>query len=113
MAKALIQFNDGTMKVVEPKTAVEAYKALTGETEPTEAQEAFLLCIKRIFIPPSHRHEVDGYKAIDSPYDGDRTKHGVVFKPLDDPKEPPKPEDKLYHEGRLQGMSQAVPTGDQ
>lgn len=109
MAKGLFLLTDGTLKPVEPDVAVSAYKALTGVTEPTEQQAEFLIRIKRIFIPPSYRNQVEGYEAIDSPFKGDRK--AVDVRPLEDPKAPGP--DHLTHPGRLQGMSQAVPAGDQ
>lgn len=107
MAKGLIILNDNTMKVVEPQQAVDAYNALTGIVEPTEEQADFLIHIKRIFIPPSHRPA--HYEAIDSPFKGDRKAMDVRH--LEDPKAPGP--DHLTHPGRLQGMSQAIPLGDQ
>jgi hypothetical protein len=90
MALASILYVDGSLKQVEVDKAVKAYEALTGITEPSEAQAEWLCTIKRIFLPPSVRPA--GYEAANVPPDPDVS--------------------HLYHEGIQQGVSQQLPTGD-
>lgn len=98
MALASILYADGSIKPIDVDKAVAAHNALTGITEPTEAQADWLCTIKRIFIPPSHRPS--NYQAV------------YQNKPIKRSTEPENGSDKLFHPGIQQGMGMAIPEND-
>jgi hypothetical protein len=109
MALGLLILNDGSLRPIEAAKALHYYQVLHGEVEPTVEDAEKVIHIRDIKLPPSV--QPDGYKCLESPYDGDRTKHMDVFSPLADPKEPPRPEDRL-HDGIEQGAYQGLPVND-
>lgn len=85
---ASILFVDGSLKQVEVEKALKAYEALTGVTEPSEAQAEWLCTIRRIFLPPSARP-------------ANYVPAGLEY-----------PTDKLFHPGIEQGVLQGLPVND-
>jgi hypothetical protein len=101
MALASILYTDGTLRKIEVDKALAAYNALTGITEPTEAQADWLCTIQRIFLPPSARPA--GYQAV-SPFAGEKPIVASVRTSDDD--------NNLTNPGIQQGMYSAIPNGD-
>jgi hypothetical protein len=81
-------------KQVPADKALRYYQILHNLIEPTPEEAERAMYIVDVKLPPSYRP--DGYKALDSPYEGDRTK-AIAVRQLADPKAPG-PE--LFHEGR-------------
>jgi hypothetical protein len=106
MALGLLILNDGSIRPIEAAKALHYYQVLHGEVEPTVEDAEKVIHIRDIKLPPSVQPE--GYKRLDSPYAGDRTK-AMAVRSLDDPKAPG-PE--LTNPGVLQGMSEIMPRGD-
>lgn len=96
MALASILFMDAdgklTMRPVSIEQAIAAHNALTGLTEPSEAQAEWLLTIRRIFIPPSHRP--------------------ANYSPVYATRSTPIPQKPVTDTGIQQGMYEAIPKGD-
>jgi hypothetical protein len=111
MALGTLILNDGsdrlTYRPIEAAKALHYYQVLHGEVEPTVEDAEKLMYIVDIKLPPSF--QPDGYKRLESPYAGDRTKPRGGYASLDDPKEPGS---HMLNQGIEQGMSQALPTGD-
>lgn len=113
MAKGLLILNDkkNSLRVVEAAKALRYYQIMHNQITditPEEAEKA--MHIKHVSLPPSHRPE--GYKsAITSRFNKEPI--NLVTRPLADENSRRVTQTSLTNEGRLQGMSQAVPTGDQ
>jgi hypothetical protein len=111
MAKAVLTLTNGSHKVIEPAKALRYYQLLHGlidDPTPDEAEKA--MHIKHVSLPPSFQPA--GYQsAITSKF----TKNPVnlVTRPVNDINSRRVTQTSLTNEGRLQGMSQAVPAGDQ
>lgn len=55
MAKGLLHLSDGRFRVVSPESAVRYWLVLHGKVEPTPEEEAKVMHIKHVSIPPSFR----------------------------------------------------------
>jgi hypothetical protein len=106
MALGLLILNDGSIRPIEAAKALHYYQVLHGEVEPTVEDAEKVIHIRDIKLPPSVQPE--GYKRLDSPYAGDRTK-AMAVRSLDDPKAPGP--DRL-HDGIEQGAYQGLPVND-
>jgi hypothetical protein len=110
MALGLLILSDGNKrryKSIDADKARRYWDILHGQVEePTVDEADALTYIVDIKLPPSHRPE--NYKALESPYNGDRSKTMDV-RALADPKAPGP---QLLHEGIEQGMASAIPNGD-
>jgi hypothetical protein len=94
-------------KQVPAEKALRYYQILHNLIEPTPEEAEKAMYIVDVKLPPSV--QPDGYKRLESPYAGDRTKPRGGYASLDDPKAPGS---HMLNQGIEQGMSQALPTGD-
>lgn len=111
MSKAVLTLTNGSHKVVEPAKALRYYQILHGLIDdPTVEEQEKVMYIKHIALPPSHRPS-EYVSVITSKFN--KNPINLVTRPVDDENSRKVTETTLFHEGREQGMYQAIPTGDQ
>lgn len=104
MSLAIVHYLNGSLRRIDTQKALEAWAALTGETEPTPEQADWLNSVRNIYLSPSIRPK--GYAEA----------HQSIFRGMAVHKAAVQTNEAetahLTHAGIEQGMTQALPTGD-